>query len=147
VSTAAASDGEGWRREIQELHRFFEGWLGGDLPEGDEAFRRVALALHPALTFVSPSGRSLDRATLLGGLRDAHGSRPGLRIQVEALRIHLETERCVVATYLERQRQGTDETLRRSTVVFVPDAEAPRGLAWRHVHETWVDGSHLTTGR
>lgn len=129
-----------WRREIEELHDFFEGWFRGGLPETDEVFERVAGVLHEELVFVPPSGRRIRRAELLAGLRSGHGSRPALEIRIERAELHLERAELLVATYEEWQREEGSATARLSTVVFAPDPAAPNGLSWLHVHESWIEG-------
>lgn len=126
------------RREIEVLHQFFEGWLSGERPETKEAFRRVDRALAPAFRLLHPSGTERSRDDILTGLRGAHGSQPGLTIEIRNVQLCGAGAQLLAATYEEWQRSADTEDGRLSTVVFARHPEAPHGLRWRHVHETWL---------
>jgi len=128
-------------REIEDLHQFFEDWLSGELPNTGEAFRRLDRALVPEFRLVHPSGEWRRREDILTGLRQAHGSRPGLTIEIRDVRLREAGEDLVAATYDEWQRSKEEEDGRRSTVVFRRTPEASTGLRWLHVHETWLSES------
>jgi hypothetical protein len=131
---------DAWEREIVGLHEFFEAWLGGSAARTDESYARFMGVLHPSFTYVGPDGVLLERASLVEGLRAAHGSRPGLRIEIRKPRLLGESSDLVVATYEEWQTTDEVWSARLSTVVFgVDPAVGPHGVAWRHVHETWID--------
>jgi hypothetical protein len=123
--------------EIVGLHDFFEGWLGGTLPDTDDAFERFERTIGEAFTFIDPDGRFLERAELVAHLRAAHGARPGLRIRIENPRIRHETCGLTIATYEEWQEAGDKTTGRLSSAVFRDRGE---GVEWVHVHETWLRG-------
>lgn len=128
---------DGWRDEIVDLHAFFQGWLGGTLPDGDGTFERVTRALDPDFTFVTTSGAVLSRERLLASLRAGYGSRPGLEIRIEEPVLRWTSVETLASTYVEHQREHGEETRRRSTALFrTPE---PGGVwRWIHVHETWV---------
>lgn len=75
------------RREIEALHRFFEGWLSGRRPDTDAPFRRLDRALAPAFRLIDPSGDERSREDILTGLRRAHGSQSGLVIEIRIVQI------------------------------------------------------------
>lgn len=126
------------RREIEALHQFFEGWLSGGRPETADAFRRVDRALGPGFRLVHPSGAERSRDDILTGLRGAHGSQPGLTIEIQNVQLCGAGAQLLAATYEEWQRSTDTEDGRLSTVVFARHPESPHGLRWRHVHETWL---------
>ena len=143
---AEASPGEGgegrpapaWKREIEELHAFFQDWIGGAADRSADRFGRLEDALAEGFTFVTPSGESLEREAVIGAVRRAHGTRPGLRITIREPRlVHSEGDHRV-ATYQEWQETEEDRTGRISTVVFRRREGAPHGLVWIHLHETWI---------
>lgn len=132
-------DSAPWQSEIVELHAFFEGWLGGTLPATDAAYARVVDTMAPEFAIVTPGGELLLREQLLAQIRGAHGSRPGWRIWIERPALRLAFGGVTVATYEEWQRYGDGAvSARLSTAIFRAQAGAPHGLAWLHVHETWL---------
>lgn len=130
-----------WTQEIDELHVFFEQWLTGVLPDSDDAFSRVEAALADRFTMVLPSGKVLERGPLLAGLRGGHGTREAFTIRIRDPRLRHHSESLTVATYEEWQRTDTSDRGRISTVVFARRTDAPNGLEWVHVHETWIEGA------
>lgn len=129
-----------WLREIVELHKFFERWLGGCAADGpeDATMARLERVLGPAFTIVTPSGQILEREALLSGLAAARGSRPGLRIEIEEPTLIAETPSQTIARYTEVQHADGATTRRISSVVFERTTGAPNGLRWLHLQETWL---------
>lgn len=128
-----------WHTEIVELHAFFEGWLGGTLPPTDAVYARLAETMAPEFALVTPGGKLVPRKQLLAQLRAAHGSRPGWRIWIQDPKLRLQAGDLLIATYEEWQRHGDGiVTGRLSTAIFRARPAAPNGLAWVHVHETWL---------
>ena len=122
--------------EIVELHEFFEAWLNGD---ESADFSRVEDALAPEFTFLPPSGETVDRGSLLQGLREGFGQRQ-LRIRIQDPAIRWTGGDACLATYEEWHEQSGFTTARRSSVLFTEDEGAPGGLLWHLVHETWLRG-------
>ncbi|MEZ4512872.1 MAG: hypothetical protein R3C62_13455 [Chloroflexota bacterium] len=127
------------RQEILDLHRFFEEWFAGRLPESDEAFARATVALGEAFVLVSPNGRLTDRHTLMNGLRGEHNGRSHFRIWIEKFQLQQQQGDIAIATYEEWQEIGDTVTSRQSTAVFQQDFATPNGVKWLHVHETWIE--------
>lgn len=128
-----------WHAEIVELHDFFQGWLGGTLPATDAVYARLSATQAPEFVIVTPSGELIPSEQLLAQLRAAHGSRPGLRMWIENAELRFTQGGLTVATYEEWQRHADGTvTGRLSTVVFRDQPGTPNGLAWVHVHETWL---------
>jgi hypothetical protein len=132
-------------REIEELHAFLEGWLGGTGADSAAAFARIEGALSPGFTMVTPAGERLSRAEILGWLRGAHGSRRDpapFRIRIEAPEVlHCEPP-LVLVSYVEAQARGqgqaTERNARRSLVLLRGADEAPAGMSWIAIQETWL---------
>jgi hypothetical protein len=125
-------------KEIAELHAFFESWLGGDCANDDGTYGRFESALETEFTLTGPDGQSTPAAELLALLRVAHGSRPGLKLWTRDVQARPLGATHVLVTYEEWQRQQAGERGRRSSAVLVEAAQAPGGLRWCHVHETWL---------
>lgn len=133
------------RAEIEELHRFLVGWLGGTLPRTEAAFAAFASVLAPEFTIVSPRGGVTERAALLGELEAAHGVHGGpgkaFAIRIENVTLRHDGDGLALFTYEEWQEfGGAVANARISTVLFGRDAAAPNGLVWLHLHETWLPG-------
>ncbi len=128
-------------REVVQLHQFFEQWLTGRTERSEAVLDRLASALAEDFEIVSPSGTRSDRTRLLRTLGAAHGSHrsQGLRIWVENVRGRALADGLYLATYEEWQQVGEQAPRGRlSTAVFQRAPDAPGGVRWLHVHETWL---------
>ena len=125
-------------REIVELHDFFQGWLDGSLPATEAAFARFSGVTDPAFTLIAPDGRSADHDETTAWIRAAHGARPGFRLWTDAHRLHYAEGGTAVLTYREWQTSDGATTVRLSSAVFRTQPGTPNGVAWVHVHETWI---------
>ncbi|MDT8436181.1 MAG: DUF4440 domain-containing protein [Gemmatimonadota bacterium] len=124
-----------WREEIEELHRWFEDWLGGRIPADDGG--RLEVALAPAFTLVTPGGDERSRFEVIDAVRKARAARPGLRIRIRDPRLLAVEGELVAVSYEEWQESGGEPRGRLSTALLRrrgPDA----GLEWLRVHETWI---------
>lgn len=128
------------KTEVEELHRFFEGWFVGTLERSDEVFAGLPEVLAEGFAIIGPKGRLVEREDLLAELRRAHGAwQPlGGSLRIENFRHRRSVEGVHVVTYEEHQEQGGVESARLSTALL---RDAPRGLRWLHVHETWLPDS------
>ncbi len=133
------------RQEVLDLHQFFQDWFRGELPQTDEAFDRFSGVMDDSFHIVSPGGRKTAIEPLRAGLRSAFGSwRPasveseGSRIWIENTQFQALNEDLSLVTYEEWQKNEGPAKGRLSTAVFRRDPEAPNGVRWLHVHETWL---------
>lgn len=127
--------------EIADLHRFFVDWFRGEVPQSDAAWARVTSALDGDFQLVTPDGEALPREILLEGIRaryGQHGPTSDFTIWTQRVEVRYADATFVLATYQEWQRCDGEERGRQSTALFAPDPQAPHGLRWRHVHETWL---------
>ena len=129
------------RKEVNDLHQFFEDWVSGALPKTEESYARVQQALSDDFAIVGPDGRLTQRDPLLNGLYAAHLGRPNFRIWIENYQLHPQLGELAIVTYEEWQEIEGEVTARLSTAVFQQDAAAPNGVRWLHVHETWLPKS------
>jgi hypothetical protein len=120
--------------EIRRLHLGFERWFNGD---DTFDFEEIAAALSEDFTMFPPDGSAIAREALLDGLRSAFDTRP-VRIRIDHPVILWERRGATLAAYEEWQESDDHVTARRSTVLFTDHRDAPGGLLWRHVHETWI---------
>ena len=128
--------------EIVELHQFFEAWFSAS--EGSSTdFNRVAEVLAADFTMVGPDGRLVEAEELLAALREARGSKPGLRIWIDRVRVLHRSGDMTVAMYEERQKNDGGESRRVSTVVFRSVEQKPNSLEWLHVQEKWLERGEI----
>ena len=129
------------RREVIELHRFFQDWFRGDLEPTDEAFARFESVIAEGFVIIGPSGRITERPALVDGLRRGHGGwrgDEGSRIWIEDVRLHRVEGEVAVLTYEEWQKVRGEVRGRLSSVLFRAREGTPNGVEWLHVHETWL---------
>jgi len=123
------------RTEIEELHRFFERWLSGD----EDDFSRCDRALARDFTMVAPGGEVRTRDALVRGLLDAQGKRPvSIRIR------NFEMFELAPELALARYEEWHGDQGRVSTALFRVRGNAPNGIEWVTVHETWLPASRST---
>ena len=125
-------------REIIDLHTFFQGWLDGSLSNNAAVFARFAAATDPRFTLIGPDGSQAGFAATAAWIQAAHGARPGFRLWTTDHTLLHQAGECAVTTYREWQFLAGVTTVRISTAVFRPAPDAPHGVAWLHVHETWL---------
>ncbi len=125
-------------REIEELHAFFQAWFAGELDNNDAEFGRFSQTISPAFTIIGPNGSITDHDGIVAALRSAHGAGP-FEIWIENASAKPLSAGQWLALYEEWQiREGT-KSVRQSSAIFEEHADAPNGLIWRHVHETWIN--------
>ncbi len=124
-------------QEVVELHQFFEDWFCGRVDD----FARAEAALSEDFTLVSPRGTTTSRDALLDHIKSNHGGRAeqnfSIRIENFELR-HVEFGLAVV-TYEEWQTLDEREAGRVSSAVMRVDANAPCGVRWIHLQETFLE--------
>ena len=124
-------------REIVDLHAFFQDWFRGEADAS--AFGRLDAALADEFVIITPQGRSVRRSGIIEGVRSQYGCDPQASLAIRGVTLQEACESMAVLTYEEWQgRYGQPATGRLSTVVFGVREQAPHGLVWLHVHETWL---------
>lgn len=131
---------EACREEILELHRFFQDWVLGVLPNDDEAFARLTGVLTNGFAIVSPDGRIDRREALVEGIRARHGAERdrGYRIWIENVQLRTTKNQLHIVVYEEWQETEGSVKGRLSTAILIDRKGTPNGVAWMHVHETWL---------
>ncbi len=123
-------------REIVQLHQFFEDWYRG---HETADFDRFDQALSDGFMIIMPDGRVLDRDVIVEAVRGQHDSDSQAELEIRNVQLHEVHEATAIFTYEEWQgRDGETMRGRLSSVVFALDDQAPNGLTWLHVHETWL---------
>lgn len=125
-----------------ELHDFFVAWVNGELPNTDEALARFADALDPRFAMVAPSGELALGAAVVASVRPGHGradSDAPAGIEIRNVNGRSIADGLAVVTYEEWHFAGAAmSNARISSAVFVEAPDAPNGVAWLHLHETWL---------
>ncbi len=131
-------------REVVDLHVFLQDWLTGTLPRDAASFARFADVIAEPFLVISPRGTVTDRAALLPEFEASHGA---LAAQAADFRIWVQDYRCLqtwedraLVFYEEWHKLGDQTSARVTTALFQRRAEAPNGVVWAHVHETWLPG-------
>ena len=129
--------------EVEGLHAFFHDWFVAELPDTDEAYARFADALADEFTIITPAGIVTGKEDLIARLRESHGSgkEQGVKIWIRGFEVRKEMGDLVLVNYEEWQEIGTRRTGRVSSALLKRDPEAPGGLSWLHLHETWLPRS------
>jgi hypothetical protein len=127
------------RAEIEGLHDFFVEWYAATVDEA--AFDRLERALAPDFEMVTPDGERRPRSTVLDSIRASYGrDEPGtFDIEIRNVEAIEEAGRHATVRYEEWQESSAGTTGRISTVLFREDPDAPGGVAWVDLHETWLD--------
>lgn len=130
-----------WKQEIEELHDFFEIYLGGL----ETSLARAEMVLDERFVIIGPGGDRRNRSETLAALEAGQGQVSGLAIETTDHHLIHRTPALVIAGYIERQRVGDEITQRWSTATFVASATTPNGVSWIHLHETWTTEPALPT--
>ena len=134
------------RREIVDLHQFFEDWFNGKIAPDSDAAGRLDEALAPKFEMVAPEGRVVSREEVVHSVRDAHGrdaADGGMRIRIENVRCRPLVDAIWLCLYEEWQTRGGTDRGRRSTAVLRRAEHASHGVEWVHLHETWLGATHV----
>lgn len=143
VSAAAGEETsmeERCQREVVELHGFFEQWFNARLPNDDQGFARFADVIDSEFEIIGPDGRLTQHEPLIAGLRAAYGTRPGVSIEIRSPRAHKISDDLCLATYEEWQTNGERRVGWISSALMRRHEEAPNGVVWLRVHETYLRG-------
>jgi hypothetical protein len=125
------------QREIEALHDFFVAWYTGETTD----FERLEGALAPGFEMVSPDGERVSREAIVDAIREREAAYESGAFAIDIRNVELldRGEDYAVLRYEEWQTTPDGENGRLSTVLFHADTDAPGGLSWVTVHETWLE--------
>lgn len=130
--------------EVRDLHAFFEAWFTGERPRTNDELVRLENALGAGFHLVGPGGDVATRSAVIDAVEGRHGAADSddapERIEVEAVEPRFVRDDVCLLTYEEHQRTAGRWQGRRSSALFERAEDAPGGVVWRHLHETWLDG-------
>ena len=140
-------------KEVIDLHQFFEDWFGGYCENSEEVFSaRLLQRMHEDFSIVLPGGLLLNGADFWPEFMKLYSSNPDFHISIRDLRQKpLLSASVMTVTYQEWQRNAKqskpENNGRLSSAVFVTNEQAPNGIKWFHVHETWLPDGVLAAER
>jgi hypothetical protein len=126
------------RNEVIALHQFFEDWFVGR--EGTD-YSRLDSALAADFEMVTPGGAVVTRGPLVEQLRGAFGRWKDSPQKIEIREIAGLTlgGGWTLVRYEEWHLPEEGEAVGRvSTAIFRSREDAPRGVEWVRLHETWI---------
>ena len=131
-------------QEVRGFHAFLRDWLAGAEPRTAETFVRFSGAMDHGVEVIGPRGTVTGRKALVDEFEGLHGQ---LAADADRFEIWIENFRCrwqggdyALVTYEEWHRRQGATSARLSSALFRREAAAPGGVAWVHVHETWLPG-------
>lgn len=127
LATAAA-------REVVELHAFIVELFTGRSRD----FSRCEAAFSSELEMVTPEGRRVTREEIMERFKRAR-ARADFRITIHDIRTIREDGESVLLQYIEEQYRDGETTRRLSIALFEIVSQAPCGVVWRYLQETWID--------
>ena len=125
------------KAEVVNRHHFFVEWFTGRASEAElEASLR---AFAPDMMMIEPDANTIGTDDIVAMVTNARGKRPAdFEIRVELISARLIGSDIVAVVYDEHQVIDGERSARRSSAVFSADPEAPEGVVWRHLQETWI---------
>jgi len=129
-------------REVVELHEFFLAWLR---PHKDAKLdpARFERAFDPEFRLVAPDGGVRDRAAIVGWLHDLkEGRGADFRMEVSDFRPVWSQGDAILLEYVETQYLQGKTTQRQSTALLKRAPDAPIGIVWVHLQETWLQDAN-----
>jgi hypothetical protein len=129
-----------YHREIESLHEFFVDWYTGQVER--DAFDRLERALASEFEIVTPEGVRRGYDDVIGGIREDYATHdPGdFKIGIRNVEMRSTVDEHALVRYEEWQGTPDGTTGRLSTVLFAADPDAPGGVVWLDLQETWLDG-------
>lgn len=123
--------------EVVNRHHFFVEWFTGRASEAELAASLRAFA--PDMVMIEPDANTIGRDEVVTMVTGARGKRPAdFEIRVELISARSIDSETVAVVYDEHQVIDGVKSARRSSAVFSADKEAPEGVVWRHLQETWI---------
>ena len=127
--------------EVRRLHTVIADWTTGAVAERDENYAPFADALAPGFVIINPGGVEEVRETIVPRFRGLYAYRAGrdFRIEIHEPILRRDLGERGLITYREHWFEGEREaSVIFSTALLEATDSAPGGMAWLHLHETWL---------
>lgn len=124
-------------KEVRLRHDFFVAWFTG---RSDAAAMQASkAAFAPDMLRIGPDGALQDRDAVIAMIQGAEGAfAKDFAITIPVLECRMLARELVLVHYEEHQRIDGEATARRATALFSPGPDAPNGVVWQHLQETWI---------
>ena len=123
--------------EVIKRHDFFVEWFTGRATEADLSVSLRAFA--PDMVMIEPDSNTIGTAEIAAMITGARGKRPAdFEIRVDLIAARQLSEDVALVVYDEHQVIDGQKSARRSSAVFSADPDAPEGVVWRQLQETWI---------
>lgn len=123
--------------EVIKRHDFFVEWFTGRAEEADLSASIRAFA--PDMMMIEPDSNTIGTEQIVGMITSARGKRPAdFEIRVELIAARQISDDVALVIYDEHQVIDGLKSARRSSAVFSADPNAPEGVVWRQLQETWI---------
>ena len=123
--------------EVIKRHDFFVEWFTGRASEDELAISIRAFA--PDMVMIEPDSNTIGTEEIVAMITGARGKRPAdFEIRVDMITARQISEDIALVVYDEHQVIDGQKSARRSSAVFSADADAPEGVVWRQLQETWI---------
>lgn len=126
-------------REIRRLHEFFVEWYAGTVDRS--TFDRMDEALEEEFRMVTPDGTLHTRADVLEMVRGSYGRNDPGEFEIDIRNVERRSGFTDHATvrYEEWQTTPDGTSGRISTALLRDEEDAPAGIVWLDLHETWLE--------
>ena len=125
------------KTEIVKRHDFFVEWFTGRAAEADLQISIRAFA--PDMVMIEPDSNTIGKEAIVGMITGARGKRPtDFEIRVDMIAARQIADNIALVVYDEHQVIDGEKSARRSSAVFSADPDAPEGVVWRQLQETWI---------
>ena len=138
------------KQEVHDLHSWFVEYFNGK-PNKDDTFDvQFVPRFHPSFAMVTPDGSTgMKFVSLIEAMKGLYNCNPSISIQCRNVEtLHVGPNNCIVIVrYEEWQKNSLNQSkpnnARISTAAFVPEPNAPNGVQWVTLQETWLPDSVL----
>ncbi len=127
---------EKYKKEIEELHRFFVEWYTGILKNSEEHFSRFKDVMAGTVHFVGTDGSVADKNDLLNWIKQAWaGYATGeFNIKIKEFKLMHETKETALVSYQEWQNFRGKTLILVSSVLLSKTENRYNNLEWQHIH-------------
>ncbi len=130
-------------KEVVDLHQYFQQWFRGDIANDAANQARFMDSFDPLCELVAPNG-DIDAISALSKRFLAAWKRfPDAKVWTSSFVPITVMPDQVLVKYREWREIDGETTVRMTTCLFSRDDNAPNGVKWTYIHETWLNRDNL----